>query len=54
MIEHSDCAFLDDNEAFYDLIRRAHGIERPAYTHLDRLIDPVVSSLTVSLGFDGH
>ncbi|EAX95926.1 alpha-tubulin 1, putative [Trichomonas vaginalis G3] len=53
MIDHSDCAFMVDNEALYDLCRRALDIERPTYTNLNRLIGQVVSSLTASLRFDG-
>jgi tubulin alpha len=46
MIDHSDCAFMVDNEALPDLCRRALDIERPTYTNLNRLIGQVVSSLT--------
>jgi tubulin alpha len=53
MIDHSDCAFMVDNEALYDLCRPALDIERPTYTNLNRLIGQVVSSLTASLRFDG-
>jgi tubulin alpha len=42
-----------DNEALYDLCRRALDIERPTYTNLNRLIGQAVSSLTASLRFDG-
>ncbi|KAG8226928.1 hypothetical protein J437_LFUL004646 [Ladona fulva] len=52
-MEHSDCAFMVDNEAIYDICRRKLGIERPSYTHLNRLISQVVSSITASLRFDG-
>ncbi|XP_035759257.1 tubulin alpha-8 chain [Egretta garzetta] len=37
-LEHSDCAFMVDNEAIYDICRRNLGIERPTYTNLHRLI----------------
>uniref|UniRef100_A0A8C7BZU0 Tubulin alpha chain n=1 Tax=Neovison vison TaxID=452646 RepID=A0A8C7BZU0_NEOVI len=40
-LEHSDCAFMVDNEAIYDICRR----------NLD--IDQIVSSITASLRFDG-
>jgi tubulin alpha len=53
MIDHADCAFMVDNEARYDLCRRALDIERPTYTNLNRLIGQVASSLTASLRFDG-
>ncbi|XP_044736067.1 tubulin alpha-4 chain-like isoform X2 [Chrysoperla carnea] len=52
-INHSDCAFMVDNEAIYDICRRKLGIERPDYTNLNRLISQVVSSITASLRFDG-
>mgnify|MGYP001993364585 CR=1 FL=1 len=52
-LEHSDCAFMVDNEAIYDICRRNLDIERPTYTNLNRLIAQVISSLTASLRFDG-
>ena len=53
MLEHSDCAFLVDNEAIYDIAQRSLDIDRPSYTNLNRLIAQVISSLTASLRFDG-
>ncbi|KAI9712917.1 MAG: alpha-tubulin [Chrysothrix sp. TS-e1954] len=52
-IEHSDCTFLVDNEAVYDICQRNLEIPRPSYEHLNRLIAQVVSSITSSLRFDG-
>ncbi|KAG5307273.1 TBA protein, partial [Acromyrmex insinuator] len=52
-ISHSDCAFMVDNEAIYDICRRKLSIERPLYANLNRLISQVVSSITASLRFDG-
>jgi len=52
-LEHSDCAFMVDNEAIYDICKRNLDIERPSYTNLNRLIAQVVSSITASLRFDG-
>ena len=52
-IENSDCTFLVDNEAVYDICRRNLDIPRPSYEHLNRLIAQVVSSVTSSLRFDG-
>ncbi|GFY59897.1 tubulin alpha chain [Trichonephila inaurata madagascariensis] len=52
-LEHSDCAFMVDNEAIFDLCTRNLDIERPTYTNLNRLIGQVVSSITASLRFDG-
>src|SRR6185312_1876271 len=42
-LEHSDCAFMVDNEAIYDICRRNIDIERPTYTNLNRLIAQVVT-----------
>ena len=39
-----------DNEAIYDICRRNLDIDRPTY---NRLIGPIVSSITASLRFDG-
>ncbi|KAF5908177.1 Tubulin alpha-1C chain, partial [Clarias magur] len=52
-LEHSECAFMVDNEAIYDICRRNLDIERPTYTNLNRLISQIVSSITASLRFDG-
>ena len=41
-LEHSDCAFMVDNEAIYDICRRNLGVERPSYTNLNRLISQVL------------
>merc|ERR1711917_214032 len=53
MMEHSDVAFMVDNEALYDICRRNLGIERPTYTNLNRLLSQCISSVTASLRFDG-
>ncbi|XP_069797393.1 tubulin alpha chain-like isoform X1 [Narcine bancroftii] len=52
-LEHSDCAFMVDNEAIYDLCCRNLDIVRPTYINLNRLIGQIVSSITASLRFDG-
>nr|CDS34225.1 tubulin alphab,neural alfa2 tubulin,alpha tubulin a1 [Hymenolepis microstoma] len=52
-LEHSDCSFMVDNEAIYDICRRNLDIDRPTYTNLNRLVAQVVSSITASLRFDG-
>uniref|UniRef100_A0A8D1D2D2 Uncharacterized protein n=1 Tax=Sus scrofa TaxID=9823 RepID=A0A8D1D2D2_PIG len=52
-VENSDCAFMVDNEAIYDICRRNLDIERPTYTNLNRLMSQIVSSITASLRFDG-
>lgn len=51
-LEHSDCSFLVDNEAIYDMCRNL-GINRPDYLDLNRVIAQVVSSITASLRFTG-
>jgi len=53
LLEHTDVAFMLDNEAIYDICRRNLDIEMPSYTNLNRLIAQVISSLTASLRFDG-
>ncbi|XP_049821934.1 tubulin alpha-1 chain-like [Aethina tumida] len=52
-LEHSDCSFMVDNEAIYEICNRKLAIERPSYTNLNRLIGQIVSSITASLRFDG-
>lgn len=52
-LEHSDCAFMVDNEAIYDICRNNLGVDRPSYQNLNRLISQIVSSITASLRFDG-
>jgi len=54
MLEHSDVAFMVDNEALYDICRRNLDIERPTYTNLNRLLAQCISSITASLRFDGQ
>merc|ERR1711959_160075 len=53
LLEHTDVCVMIDNEAVYDICRRALDIERPTYPNLNRLIAQVISSLTASLRFDG-
>jgi len=53
LLEHTDVAFMLDNEAIYDICRKNLGIQRPTYTNLNRLIAQVISSLTASLRFEG-
>jgi tubulin alpha len=53
LLEHTDVAFMLDNEAIYDICRRSLDIERPTYTNLNRLVAQVISSMTSSLRFDG-
>ncbi|XP_025314276.1 tubulin alpha chain-like isoform X1 [Canis lupus familiaris] len=51
-LEHSDCTFMVDNEAIYDICRNLD-IERPTYTNVNQLIGQIVSSITASLRFNG-
>ncbi|XP_038077692.1 tubulin alpha chain-like [Patiria miniata] len=52
-LEHSDCAFMVDNEAIYEICKRNLGVDHPSYGNLNRLISQIVSSITASLRFDG-
>jgi tubulin alpha len=52
-LEHTDCAFLVDNQAIYELCQRNLDIDKPIYTNLNRIISQVVSSITASLRFKG-
>jgi len=53
LLEHTDVAFMLDNEAIYDICKKSLDIERPNYTNLNRLVAQVISSLTASLRFEG-
>jgi len=53
LLEHTDVAFVLDNEAVYDICRTSLGVEKPTYQNLNRLISQVISSLTASLRFEG-
>ncbi|VDO12893.1 unnamed protein product [Rodentolepis nana] len=52
-LEHSDCSFMVDNEAIYEICRRNLDIGWPSYVNLNRLISQIVSSITASLRFEG-
>ncbi|KAG8731808.1 alpha-tubulin [Ceratobasidium sp. 414] len=52
-LEHSDCSFMVDNEAIYDICKKNLGVSSPGFTNLNRLITQVVSSVTMSLRFNG-
>lgn len=52
-LEHSDCSFLIDNEALYNICHKNLGIDFPSHGNLNRLIAQVVSSITASLRFTG-
>jgi len=53
LLEHTDVAFMLDNEAIYEVCKRNLSIPTPSYTNLNRLTAQVVSALTASLRFDG-
>jgi tubulin alpha len=53
LLEHTDVAFMLDNEAIYDICKRNLDIPRPSYSHLNRVVAQIVSSLTSSLRFEG-
>lgn len=44
-MEHTDCSFMVDNEAIYDICRRNLSMYRPSYTALNRIISQVCSLL---------
>jgi len=48
-LEHSDCAFMVDNEAIFDLCCRNLNCERPTYTNLNRLIAQVTTISNINL-----
>lgn len=52
-LDKSDCTFMFDNEAIYDICQRNLCIEQPSYIDLNRLIAQIVSSITASLRFEG-
>ncbi|TFK78726.1 tubulin-domain-containing protein [Polyporus arcularius HHB13444] len=51
-LEHSDCSFMVDNEAIFDIYKHKLNVSQPGYTNLNRLIAQVISSITASLRFD--
>ncbi|KAF5915619.1 hypothetical protein HPG69_015239 [Diceros bicornis minor] len=46
---HSDCAFMVDNEAIYDVCQCDLDLEQPMYTNLNHLMGQIVASITASL-----
>ncbi|KAH8106036.1 tubulin alpha [Cristinia sonorae] len=52
-LEHSDCSFMVDNEAIFDICKKNLGVSQPSFSNLNRLIAQVVSSVTASLRFAG-
>lgn len=52
-LDHTDVAFIVDNEAIYEICRKNLALERPTYSNLNRMIAQIISSITASLRFDG-
>lgn len=52
-LDTSDCVYMVDNEALYDICSRHLDIENPTYVNLNQIIAQIVSALTCSLRFDG-
>ncbi|KAF7691384.1 hypothetical protein HF521_011681 [Silurus meridionalis] len=48
-LKHSDCSFMANIEAIFDICKRSLDIDRPSYNNLKRLIAQIVSSITASL-----
>jgi len=53
LLENTDCTFMFDNEAIYDICKRNLSIERPSYKTINRVIAQIISSMTTSLRFPG-
>jgi tubulin alpha len=53
LTEHVDTSICMDNDALYDVCRRNLDIDKPIYTHLNRLVAQTVSSITAGTRFDG-
>lgn len=51
--ELSDCTFVYDNEAIYDICRRHLDIQRPTYTSVNRIVAQAIGSVTASFRFTG-
>lgn len=52
-LDQTDCAFMFDNQALYDIALNKLNVDRPTYSNLNRLMSQVVSSVTSSLRFNG-
>ena len=53
-LDHTDCSFMVDNEAIYDICQKKLNVPYPCYNNLNRLIAQIVSSITASLRFKGE
>ena len=52
-LQHSDCTFMVDNQALFDICQKRLQVDRPNYSNLNRLVSQVVSSITASLRYEG-
>lgn len=52
-LDHSDCTFMLDNEAIYEICSKKLCVPMPTYNNLNRLVAQTVSSATASLRFKG-
>lgn len=52
-LDQTDCAFMFDNQALYDIAHAKLSVERPTYANLNSLMNQVISSITASLRFNG-
>jgi tubulin alpha len=52
-LEHSDCAFMFDNGAVYDICEHSLFTKHPSYQNLNRLIAQTMSSITAPVWSDG-
>ncbi|WMV18256.1 hypothetical protein MTR67_011641 [Solanum verrucosum] len=51
--EHSNVTLMFDNVSVSDICRRSLDIENPTYVNMNRLVSQAISSLTVSMRFEG-
>lgn len=52
-LDQTDCAFMFDNQAMYDIAHTKLNVDRPTYANLNSLMNQVISSITASLRFSG-
>ncbi|CAF1229268.1 unnamed protein product, partial [Didymodactylos carnosus] len=54
-LEYSDCVFIVDNEALWDICTRSLDIKKPSFVSINRLIAQVISNITAGSRFtDGY
>jgi|EP00670_Eutreptiella_braarudii_P006426 tubulin alpha len=52
--DHSDCAFLFDNDALWDMSRKNLNVQRPKFPNVNQIVTRAVSDITSSLRFEGE